>query len=146
MDGSQYVTSELNVKSLILLTTGRNRGLVEWELKNQSLYIGIPLISFSPLLDRSDSGSCKLYGDGKISVTESTGNDSTIRQRKTLNEVLYKAEFDCSSRPDHVLQAVIANCILLRSAYEEAVSYSVGTEQLWQNLLEMDLASSVTSK
>jgi hypothetical protein len=140
------MTSESYVKSLILLSTGRNRDLVEWELKNQSLYVGIPLISFSPFLDRSDSGSCKLYGDGKISEAESTGNASTIRHKKTLNEVLYKAEFDCSSHSDHVLKAVIGNCILLRCAYEEPVSCSVGTEQLWKNLLEIDLATSVTSK
>ena len=143
---SQSVTSESNVKSLILLTTGRNRDLVKWELTNQSLYSGIPLISFSPFLDRSSSDSCRLYGDGKMDVTESTGNASTIRQRKALNEVLFKAELDCSGHADHVLQAVVANCILLRNAYEEVVSYSVGTEQLWKNLLEMNLASSVTSK
>ena len=146
MHGSQSVISESNVKSLILLSTGRNRDLVEWELENQSLYSGIPLLSFSPFLERSDSGSCRLHGDGKMNVTASTGNASTIRRRKTLNEVLYKAEFGCSGHSDHVLEAVIANCILLRCAYEEAVSYSVGTEQLWKNLHEMDLASSVTSK
>ena len=134
------------MKSLILLTTGRNRELVEWELRNQSSYSNVPLITFTALQDRRDSHTYSLSGDGKKNIVESTSNASTIRQKRTLNEVLFKAEFDCSHRPDHVLKAVIANCILLRCAYEEVVSHAVGPKQLWKNLFEMDLASSVTSK
>ena len=142
----QSVTSESNVKTLILLATGRNRDLVEWELRNQSSYISVLLISFSSLPNRCDSDSSSLSGDQKKNITESTSNASSIRQKRTLNEVLFKVKFDCSGHPDNVLQSVIANCILVRCAYEEVVSHAVGAEQLWKNLFEMDLASSVTSE
>lgn len=144
---SQSVTSETNVKTLILLATGRDRDLVEWELRNQSSYISVPLISFSSFLDRCDGDSSSVSGDRKKDITESTSNASSIRQKRTSNEVFFKAKFDCWGHPEHILQAVIANCILVRCAYdEELVSYALGAEQLWKNLFEMNVASSVTSE
>ena len=135
-ESAKNLTIKSERKSLILLATGRCRDLVEWELKNQCSYSGVPLVAFSALLVRFESDGCRLSCDGKINGTTDTSSSAAaaVKQRKIFNEVLFKAEFDCSDHPDHVLKSVIANCILLRCAYEEVVSYAVGTEQLWKNL------------
>lgn len=120
------------MKCLILLTTGRGRDLVMWELKNQAAYANVPLLSISNLSNTS-SGS---ISDCVV----------TCAAKKRLNEVLFRAVFSCPAGCEPILKSVLSNCILLRSAYDQEVCSAAGTDQLWSNLFQMGLSSSVSSE
>ena len=120
------------MKCLILLTTGRGRDLVIWELKNQADFANVPLLSVSSL-----SENCT----GSIS-----DRTVTCAAKKKMNEVLFRAVFSCPAGSEQILKSVLSNCILLRSAYDEEVCRAAGTDQLWNNLFEMGLSTSVSSE
>lgn len=120
------------MKCLILLTTGRGRDLVIWELKNQADFANVPLLSVSSL-----SENCT----GSIS-----DRTVTCAAKKKMNEVLFRAVFSCPAGSEQNLKSVLSNCILLRSAYDEEVCRAAGTDQLWNNLFEMGLSTSVSSE
>lgn len=139
---------ESNVKSLILLTTGRRKDLVYWEIKNQADYAGIPLLSFTSISSRSTTLSTD---DALISTSDNHGKEQSSENVVRLDnikfkEVLFRARFSCSASDIDVLKNILGNCILLRSAYEETIAEAIGTDQLWAFLAEKDLVSSVTSK
>jgi hypothetical protein len=139
--------SESNVRSLILLTTGRRKDLVFWEIKNQADYAGIPLLSMTSISNGSTVRSndvvtpAQNIPNGKENSSENIGPDSS-----KFKELLFRVCFDCSPADIDILKKILGNCILLRSAYEEAVAEAIGTDQLWTVLAEMDLVSSVSSK
>lgn len=142
-----FAMSESNVRSLILLTTGRRKDLVFWEIKNQADYAGIPLLSMTSISNGSTVRSndvvtpAQNIPNGKENSSENIGPDSS-----KFKELLFRVCFDCSPADIDILKKILGNCILLRSAYEEAVAEAIGTDQLWTVLAEMDLVSSVSSK
>lgn len=119
-------------RCLILLTTGRGRDLVTWELKNQAAHANVPLLSIS-----------SLYGGSSCSVKDCL---VTCAARKKLNEVLFRAVFCCPEGCEPILKSVLSNCILLRSAYDQEVCSATGTDELWKSLFEMGLSSAVSSE
>lgn len=134
------------MKSLILLTTGRRKDLVIWEIKNQTEFAGIRLVDFKSLTGVSQrfinpvypptTSSSIVSGDAPFFASFKESNGSQF------NEVLFRAAF--SSADFDLLKEALGNCILLRSAYEEEVTEALGVDQLWKNLSGKGLASSVS--
>lgn len=130
--------SESNVRSLVLLTTGRRRDLVQWELQNQATQANVPLLSLSRL-------SRKVISSDINQIVAEADTDGSAGNRK-FNEVLFRATFDCPPSKTDALKDALANCILIRSACEDEVTSSSGIDQLWENLNRMGLSSEVESK
>jgi hypothetical protein len=123
-------------KNLVLLSTGRNKNLFIWELKNQVEY-GLgegSLISVTYLEDKIDISSSSVHKNITIN-----GNNTNEQ-----NGVIFRAKFRCIPGDIDILKAALANCILLRYVYEEEVVAAVGIDQLWRNLHEKSLILSVS--
>lgn len=129
--------SESNERSLVLLSTGRRGDLVHWEVLNQAKQADIPLTSFCRLTRAVILGAVNQTG-----IAEDTDEGGSKRK---VNEVLFRATFDCPLKKIGLLKDVIANCILIRSAYEDEVVSALGIDQLWEDLNMMGMASSVES-
>ena len=145
--------TEFTVKSLILLTTGRRRDLVAWEIKNQADYAGVPLLSLTSISSVDTACSDDLLTiasecDKECSEHHDIHSDKyfSTSDNDKFKKVLYRARFSCKTSEIDLLKNVLGNCILLRSAYEEEVAQAIGTDQLWNVLDEKGFSSSVTSK
>ena len=134
---------ESNVKSLILLTTGRRLDLVIWEMKNQIQYAGLDLLSLKSIMTES-----LCYVNSADSLNNYEPSSTSIKESSTskLNEVLFKAVFFCLPTDGDVLKEALGNCVLLRSVYEEEVASAFGTAQLWRILTDEGLSSSISSE
>ena len=134
---------ESNVKSLILLTTGRRLDLVIWEMKNQIQYAGLDLLSLKSVMTES-----LCYVNSADSLNNYEPSSASIKESSTskLNEVLFKAVFSCLPTDGEVLKQALGNCVLLRSVYEEEVASAFGTAQLWRILTDEGLSSSISSE
>ena len=130
--------SESNVQSLVLLSTGRRSDMVNWEIQNQAALADTPLISFCRLSRTAIRGDVNHIG---IAADTDEGGS-----KRKVNEVLFRATFDCQPARIGLLKDAIANCILIRSAYEDEVTSALGIDQLWGDLNRMGMASIVESK
>jgi hypothetical protein len=159
-----------NVRSLILLTTGRSESLVSWEVRNQVTYAGIEIISITNfsgtssndlevlentalLTSNSDDKCSKTIPSGsmKDSMKDDDSMKDSIKEsvksnmgNKKLNPVFLRAKFSCSDNEIDLLKSALANCILLRSVYEEEVAVAVGIDQMWKNISDIGLTSFVS--
>lgn len=97
-------------KNLVLLSTGRNKNLFTWELKNQVEY---------GLGEGSLIGVTYL----KEEIFNSSGN---VSDSDGQSGVFFRATFRCIPVDIDILKAALANCILLRYAYEEEVVAAIG--------------------
>jgi hypothetical protein len=123
-------------KNLVLLSTGRNKNLFIWELKNQVEY-GLgegSLISVTYIEDKIDISSSNVQRN----ITANANNTDE------KNGVIFRAKFRCLPGDINILKAALANCILLRYVYEEEVVAAIGTDQLWRNLHDKSLTSFVS--
>ena len=134
---------ESNVKSLVLFTTGRGIDLVIWEIKNQTSYAGVPLLSFTTINGDYEFPINFVDQSSTISGKE-TSRTVTSSSTGKFKDALFKATFQCTQDDIHILKEALGNCILLRSAYEIEVASAVGTDLLWNILSEKGLSSSVT--
>ena len=129
------------MKSLVLFTTGRGIDLVIWEIKNQTSYAGVPLLSFTTI--NSDYEFPINFVD-QSSTISGKQTSLTSSSKGKFKDALFKATFQCTQDDIHALKEALGNCILLRSAYELEVASAVGTDLLWNILSEKGLSSSVT--
>jgi hypothetical protein len=97
-------------KNLVLLSTGRNKNLFTWELKNQVEY---------GLGEGSLIGVTYL----KEEIGISSGNVNVSDEQ---SGVFFRATFRCIPVDIDILKAALANCILLRYVYEEEVVAAIG--------------------
>ncbi len=115
------------VKNIVLLSTGRNKNLVAWELRNQISYcLGeTALVSITYLDNEIDIST-----ENKTSAIALNIDDSVEQ-----NGVFFKAKVQCIPAEIDILKAALANCILLRYVYEEEVVAAVGRFKLQTNFL-----------
>ena len=133
------------MKSLILFTTGRGIDLVIWEIKNQTEYAGVPLLSFSNIsgeydfpIDSVDPSNAHIGEHSSSSVSNSC--------KKRFKDVLFRARFHCTEADINILKEALGNCVLLRIAYAVEIATAVGTDLLWNILSEKGLSTSVSGE
>jgi hypothetical protein len=105
-------------KNLVLLSTGRNKNLFTWELKNQVEY---------GLGEGSLIGVTYLKVEIGISSDKVANNIlAKVNDSDEQSGVFFRATFRCIPVDIDILKAALANCILLRYAYEEEVVAAIG--------------------